>query len=175
MGIRKVQTAGYNPTGNSTVERFHRYLSAALSIVYTKQTADWDEYIAPILFSYRASQNDATGYSPFFLETGREPQLPIHTLFSELRPKAMTEEHYVGEITRGLSTAFEYARNRQYEMSEKNKLRKDEDEYKPDFKEGDLLLIWERASAESRLKSSNGTINKTSKLPRKLQNPFQGP
>ena len=30
MGISKISTGGYNPTGNSTVERFHRYLGAGL-------------------------------------------------------------------------------------------------------------------------------------------------
>lgn len=55
MGIAKKETAGYNPTGNSTIERFHRYFKASISILDEKKVADWDEYIAPILFSYRAS------------------------------------------------------------------------------------------------------------------------
>jgi transposase InsO family protein len=32
MGIRKIQTAGYNPTGNACVERFHRFLTTSLAI-----------------------------------------------------------------------------------------------------------------------------------------------
>jgi hypothetical protein len=68
LGIAKIQTAGYNPTGNATVERFHRYLGAALCIVYERKAANWDDYIAPVLFSYRASRNDATGFSPFMME-----------------------------------------------------------------------------------------------------------
>ena len=57
LGIAKVATAGYNPTGNATVERFHSYLGAALCIGYERKEANWDDYIAPVLFSYRASKN----------------------------------------------------------------------------------------------------------------------
>ena len=72
MGIAKIATAGYNPTGNATVERFHRYLGAALCIVYERKAANWDDYIAPVLFSYRASKNDATGFQP--LHDGKRPR-----------------------------------------------------------------------------------------------------
>ena len=51
LGIAKVSTAGYNPQGNATVERFHRYLGASLAIIYEKKLPDWDEYLPPVLFS----------------------------------------------------------------------------------------------------------------------------
>ena len=76
LGIKLVTTAGYNPTGNSSVERFHRYFNAALSIVYDKIKATWDQIIPSILFSYRASVNDTTGYSPFFSNTAEIPSSP---------------------------------------------------------------------------------------------------
>ena len=36
-------------------------------------------------------------------------------------------------------------------MSERNQARKPDNEYKPEFEPGDLLLVWEKASAERRL------------------------
>ena len=47
-----------------------RYLSAALTIIYEKNQPDWDDYIPPVLFSYRAAVNESTGFSPFKLEAG---------------------------------------------------------------------------------------------------------
>ena len=76
MGTILIATGGYNPAGNSSVERFHRYLNESLCIIYDKVDSDWDEYVPAVLFSYRANKNDTTGYSTFFLEHGREPQLP---------------------------------------------------------------------------------------------------
>src|SRR4051812_4636490 len=31
LGISRVQTGGYNPTGNSSIERFHRSLNAVMT------------------------------------------------------------------------------------------------------------------------------------------------
>ena len=111
LGSKMITTSGYNPTGNSSVERFHRYMNAALAIVYEKIRADWDDYIPAVLFSYRASINDATGYSPFFLEHGRDPQLPINNLFPYLRHGEEKEENFVTKIVEKLEFAFGEARN----------------------------------------------------------------
>jgi len=87
FGTRKIETSGYNPTGNASVERFHRYFMASISILHDRQDTDWDDYVDPVLFSYRASVNDTTGFSPFFLETGRHPNLPAGALVSNLQPE----------------------------------------------------------------------------------------
>jgi hypothetical protein len=61
-------------------------------------------------------------------------------------------------------------------MAEKNQDRKPE-EYKPEFEPGDLLLVWEKASSESRLKKDVRRLegDKGGALPGKLRNPWQGP
>ena len=76
------------------MERFHRYLNSAISIVYEKVKADWDECVPSVLFAYRASINDTTGHTPFFLEHGREAQLPISNLFPSLK-RNETPENFV--------------------------------------------------------------------------------
>ena len=146
LGIMRVTTAGYNPQGNATVERFHRYLNASLAIIYEKKIRD---YLPPVLFSYRASINDSTGYSPFKMETGRDPVLPLQAMFPFLHENEKSE---VEKITASLDFAFERARTLQYEMAERNRSRKPDNEYKPEFEPGDWLLVWEKAAAESRLK-----------------------
>jgi hypothetical protein len=177
LGIMKISTAGYNPQGNATVERFHRYFGASLAIIYEKKIPDWDEYIPAVLFSYRASINDSIGYSPFKMETGRDPILPIHTMFPFLHESVKDEEEYITKITNHLNFAFERARTLQYEMAERNRARKPDNEYKPEFEPGDLLLVWEKASAESRLKADVRRLqgDEGGILPGKLRNPWQGP
>ena len=87
MGTIMITTAGYNPTGNSSVERFHRYFNSALSIVFDKIEATWDEFIPSVLFSYRASINDTTGYSPSFWSTAETPNSPLIIFFHIYRRK----------------------------------------------------------------------------------------
>src|SRR3954447_21369402 len=106
--------------------------------------------VPSILFSYRASVNDTTGFSPFFLEYGRDPQLPLGNLFPYLRKREERKEGFVQEITEKLDFAFGLARERQKTAAEKNKARK-HGQFKPDFKPGNLLLLKERAAKEGRL------------------------
>jgi transposase InsO family protein len=173
LGMKKVQTGGYNPTGNSTIERFHRYFMASLCILFQKEVPDWDRYIPPILFSYRASVNDTTGFSPFFLETGRDPNLPLHTFFPFLRRNFVDEESYVTKITTRLEHGFALAKERQYEISQKN-LERGPEQYEPDFRPGDWLLVWERSAAEARLQADDSEHDGVT-LPTKLRNMWRGP
>lgn len=169
MGTTLVTTSGYNPTGNSSVERFHRYLGAALTTIYDKVTLNWDDLVPAVLFSYRASVCESTGYSPFFMETGREPSLPMTNMFPYLREKEKTYEAFVTDIVGNLEAAFEKAKLCQAVASEKNKARQPA-QYEPDFKAGDYLLYYKRTAKEGRVEES-----KDVSLPRKLQNPFAGP
>ena len=176
LGIHKVSTSGYNPTGNSAIERFHRYLGTSLCILYDKRVADWDTYLKAVLYSYRASTNDTTGYSPFFLETGREPNLPMHTLFPFLSKSEPDEEAYVSNIAQKLNFAFNKARELQTEAARRNQELKCTNKYNPDFKEGDWLLVWEKSANEGRLQGpAAGKGEQAVSLPNKLRNPWQGP
>ena len=69
-----------------------------------------------------------------------------------------------------MNFAFERARTLQYEMAERNRSRKPDNEYKPEFEPGDLLLVWEKAAAESRLKGDERRLEgaKGGELPGKL-------
>jgi hypothetical protein len=173
MGTTLITTAGYNPTGNSSVERFHRYFNAALSIVFDKIRVTWDEIIPSILFSYRASTNDTTGYSPFFLEHGREPQLPLGNLFPYLQKKEERREEFVQNITQKLEFAFGLARERQKTAAEKNKARK-HTQFKPIFNPGDFILVMERAAKEGRVEERDEKGEYIS-IPEKLRNRYTGP
>jgi len=58
LGMKKVQTGGYNPTGNSTIERFHRYFMASLCILFQKEVPDWDRYHLFYFHIERVTQPD---------------------------------------------------------------------------------------------------------------------
>ena len=100
--------------------------------------------------------------------------LPVRTMFPFLHESVESEKEYVAKITSSLEFAFERARTLQYE---RNRARKPDNEYKPEFEPGDLLLVWEKASAESRLKGDVRRLegDKGGVLPGKLKNPWQGP
>ena len=177
-GIAHITTGGYNPTGNSCVERFHKFIGAAVTILMDKKTSDWDCYLPAVLFAYRVSENDATGYSPFFLTTGGEPNLPADTIFSHDNEEYEGEHDFVEKTAGRLKKAFEYVRRKQYEAADTNYQRTAANRYKPDFNKGDFLFLWERAAKETRLerdKRQQGLEARPRKLPQKFTNPWTGP
>ena len=77
-GIKHYATKGLNPAGNGVVERFNRYLGAALTMFSNKYKTDFLHYLQPIRLAYRTSVHESTGYSPFELVYGRKPSHPIN-------------------------------------------------------------------------------------------------
>ena len=82
------------------------------------------------------------------METGRDPVLPVQIMFPFLHETVASEEEYVTKITNTLNFAMQHAQDLQYIAAERNRQRKPDNEYKPDYEEGDLLLIWEKSSSE---------------------------
>ena len=52
------------------------YLKNALIALVNNRPRDWDVYLAAVLFAYRSAPHSETGESPFFLNTGRDPDVP---------------------------------------------------------------------------------------------------
>ena len=172
-GIKRVKTGGYNPQANGACERFHRWLHTAMSQLYDRKSPDWDEYIPASLFAYRASVNDATGYSPYFLMHGREPVLPSDIIFNPAgseHPEGESYESYVDTVAARLRKAFEKTRRTQYESHLANYNRAPE-RARPNFKQGDKILVWKKSAKETRLELSGDKRA----LPTKWVNPWTGP
>ena len=124
--IAKIETTGYNSTANSHVERFHRYLNAAMTILYHKRSVKWDTFLPAVLFSYRVTVNNATGFSPAYLMYGRDPKLPAESIFnsSSLSGDSFTsDKEYANHIEKTLKMAFTLARNAQTKAAAANRAR----------------------------------------------------
>ena len=138
---------------------------------------DWDDFLPPVLFAYRASQHDTTGFSPFYLETGRFPSLPAGTLVGEHRESdAESGVEWADRITQRLETAFTHVRTAQEETARKNRDRKATQLFAPNFQKGDVLFLWETTGEETRLRDDIKLVTgHTGKLPTKLTNKWSGP
>ena len=125
LGFHKVNTSAYHPQTDGLVERFNRTLTSMLAKKMEKEGRDWDQHLPYVLFAYRASQQQSTRESPFFLLYGRDPRLPVEAVVSPVQTKKLvdlkeygsglaskmsasclgtcTEEHWEGqETTKGL-------------------------------------------------------------------------
>jgi hypothetical protein len=122
MGIGKVNTTGLLPKAASPVERYHRFLGASLTMVCNAAKNDWSFLVDRVVFANNISVNESTGFSPFFLTTGRHPNLPLSVL-AGLQPSMIKHTKYecVERMTKSLHEAYKFVRQRQLRTLERNK------------------------------------------------------
>ena len=67
LGYHNINTMAYHPQTDGLVEKYNWTLIAMLAKVVERGGRDWDEHLPYILFAYRASQQQSTSASPFYL------------------------------------------------------------------------------------------------------------
>ena len=80
LGFHELNTSAYHPQTDGLVEGFNRTLTTMLAKTVEKGGKNWDRRLPFVLFAYRASQQQSTQESPFYLLYGRDPRLPIDSL-----------------------------------------------------------------------------------------------
>lgn len=105
LGLKKVNTTAYHPQTDELVEQFNRTLTDMLSKKVVCSGKDWDIQLPYVLFAYRASAQDSTGESPFFLLNGKEAVLPTTEMLESPHERANTDaDDYTRETTVRMST-----------------------------------------------------------------------
>ena len=107
LGIDSSVTHPYAPQGNM-VERFHRWLGAALRILYFEQDLDVDQSLPFVLWIFRGTENRTTGFTPFFLHLGREVRFPLDVFDSSAAH--LTPHEYASHIKEQMQTVWKTAR-----------------------------------------------------------------
>jgi len=76
LRLHHQQTAARHPQCNSQAEVCNKTIAKYLNSFVDKSTLDWEQYIAPLMFSYNTSFHRSVKNTPFFLTFGIEPRLP---------------------------------------------------------------------------------------------------
>ena len=72
---------------------------------------DWDRRLPYVLFSYRASQQESTLESPFFLLYGRDSRLPTQAALTPHKVRSQLDlREYGMEVAAKMSEAWQSAR-----------------------------------------------------------------
>ena len=162
MGIKKLNTTAYHPQTDGLVERFNRTLSDMLAKTVATGGRDWDDYLPYVLFAYRASPQESTGESPFFLLYGRDPQLPIDEVLQPPRERTEIDiEDYTGEIVARMTEAWELARKSVRKAQSRQKRQHDKRARPTKFHPGQRVFVFMPAAAQGKT--------------RKFARPYYGP
>ena len=96
FNIRHDPTLTYNPRSNGQIERQFwtiKQLLRAATRGLAQET--WTKWIGAVTFAINANVNRSTGFTPFYLMFGREPNIPLHTIVGLPVPEALEPQYFV--------------------------------------------------------------------------------
>ena len=73
LGINKLSTSAYHPSGNGGVERVNHTMAQLLAMVCNEHQNDWDVHLLHVEYAYNNSVSAATGLAPNEVHLERLP------------------------------------------------------------------------------------------------------
>ena len=148
LGIERSRTTAYHPEGNGQVERFNRTVEAILAKMVGEHQDDWDKHLQKAVFAYRTSLHESTGYSPYFVNFGRSPVLPVDVMLGRFGTGERgdgTIPQYIKEVKTTLKMAYDVIRENLDVAQKKRKERRDKHCAEVNFKVGDRVWLFNPA------------------------------
>ena len=144
-GIQPITTGGYQPQA-LPVERFHRFLNGAMTMLASKFGDDWATYLPAVTLAYNTSVTVSTGYSPYALMYGRNPRFLEDT--AVIQAPLVDEEadgapDFATALARRLRVAYDHVRNQQERMAQLARDRRQPSHKDITYAVGDSVLYWE--------------------------------
>lgn len=138
LGSRSLMSTAFHPQTDGQTERANRTLEDMLRCFCSDYMDRWDTLLIPLEFAYNDSKHAGTKETPFFLNYGRHPNLPLSLAIGAEQPCLHKNSTiYVEDMKNALEVArsrLEIAQQRQ--MLYANKSRREHD-----FKVGDQVLL----------------------------------
>lgn len=102
MQIKHRFTSSYHPQSNALAERMLRFFGEELSAYIIKAQDNWLNYAPYFAFAYNTTNHSITGYKPYYLPFGVEPNLTIDALFGNIDSPQIKSEKTLAEYFEAL-------------------------------------------------------------------------
>ena len=107
LGINNIPATSHLHTLVAVCERFNGTLRTLARAAYFDTCYQWDALLPIIVLTYMSCKHPAHGYSPFYLDHGREAVLPWHDVTGAL--DGMDVDTYAYEHLQGVHFAYDAA------------------------------------------------------------------
>jgi hypothetical protein len=158
-------STAYHPQTDGQTERANRTLEELLRAYVNFQQTDWDEHLDAAELAINNAKHSSTGFSPFYLNSGQEVQLPVDralagALFDGKNPEANDRIKSLRSDLERAQRSIQQAQHRQARYADQHRRE-------VEFKVGDQVLL-----STEHLKLL-GAERRTPKLTFKYLGPFK--
>ena len=152
-------STAYHPQTQGVVERMNSVVGQMLRcIIHENRGSAWDSLLPTVELTINSLPNSSTGYSPFFLNYGYHPVLPVEMLRGDEEIKIEAVENFVLRV----KNEWENAKKNLLKSVQKQQLYYNKKHRMIEYEVGDLVLL------------SSRNLN-FKNVPVKLQQKFVGP
>jgi len=125
LGTQLTMSTAFHPQTDGQTERANRTLEEMLRSYVSFQQKDWDEHLVAAELAFNASKHASTGFTPFYLNGGREVSVPLDLAIEEARTTRQPDAAArIQQLHRDLNAAKEHlltAQRRQAHHADKHR------------------------------------------------------
>ncbi|KAG8235303.1 hypothetical protein J437_LFUL014942 [Ladona fulva] len=166
-GIQLLHTTPYHPRANPT-ERCIQTLKTMIAIHCRGSQKTWDENIPHLMFTLRTARQETTGFSPAYLNLGRELRAPNEAFreLSDANRAPFEPSSYHQNLKDRLTKCYDSAKNQMRQASQRQARYFNLRRRNVDFPVG--ALVWRRNHV-----LSDAAKSRSAKLEPKFIGPFK--
>ena len=144
LDITKSRNCSYRPQTDGHAERAISTVKNLLWKYCQENPTNWVNCLDQVLFAYRTSVHSTSGFSPFFLDKGRIPHLPVH-VYMGTDTKSFLGKNYsevANELYRRLQETYFFANDNIRTKQLSSKKRYDERAYVKHYDVDTWVYVW---------------------------------
>ncbi len=84
LDIQQLRSSAFHPEGDGVSERLIQSILSMMTHLVNEKQDDWDEHLPAIEFALNTFVHSSTGFTPWELQFGRKPKLPIEIIYPSL-------------------------------------------------------------------------------------------
>lgn len=136
LGTKLNMSTAFHPQSDGQTERVHRVLEHMLRSYCFSDDTTWDTHLRAAEFAYNNSQQESTGYSPFYMNYGHHPHTP-----SSLLRAAHTDSESVNSFVQRLHADEAKAKSALAAAQARQKHYADQHRRDLTFEIGDMVML----------------------------------
>jgi len=164
LGTQLTMSTAFHPQTDGQTERANRTLEEMLRPYVSFQQSDWDEHLVAAELAVNGAKHASTGFTPFYLNYGREVSAPLDLAIEEARTVRQPD---AAQRIQQLHRDLELAKEHLLKAQQRQATHADRHRREVSFKVGDEVLL-----STAHLKLQGGG-DRTAKFAYKFIGPFK--